>query len=39
MKDEHGNYPPWMSARRIQKAKKKAGKGKAKGGKVTKRKK
>merc|ERR1711976_172979 len=35
LKDEHGNYPAWMSMRRIQKAKKKAAK---KGsGKVTKR--
>ena len=36
MKDEHGNYPAWMSMRRIQKAKKSAKKSK---GKVTKRKK
>lgn len=36
LKDEHGNYPAWMSKRRIQKMKKKGG---GKNGKVTKKKK
>lgn len=36
LKDEHGNYPAWMSKRRIQKMKKKGGNGKS--GKVNKKK-
>ena len=39
MKDEHGNYPAWMSMRRIQKTKKKSAKKSGSKGKVTKRKK